>query len=73
MALSAPTLSAAMRAAILAEPTIQAIDGEALTKLCDALAGAVVAHIVAAGTVAVTVVTTCPAGAGTGSGTGTIA
>ncbi len=35
----------AMRAAILAEPAIQAIDGAGLTALCEAIASTVVAHI----------------------------
>lgn len=45
MALSASVLSAAMRAAMLADPDIEAIDDVRLTKMCDALAGAVVSHI----------------------------
>lgn len=73
MALSATVLSAAMRSAILAAPEVQAIDGVALTKLCDAIASTVVAHITANASVAVNTVTTCPAGAGTGVGTGTVA
>jgi hypothetical protein len=53
MALSSSVLSAAMRAALLAEPDIQAIDGTSLTKLCDAIAGAVVSHITTAAVVTV--------------------
>jgi hypothetical protein len=67
MPLNSPTLSAAMRAAMLAAPALNAVDGPELTALCDAIASTVVAHIVAAGVV--TVVTACPAGAGTGTGT----
>ena len=51
MALSASTLSSALRAAMLAAPSIQAIDGAGLTALCDAIAGAVVAHITGAAVV----------------------
>lgn len=47
MALNATTLSAAMRAAMLADPDIGAIDGDALTALCDAIASTVVAHVTA--------------------------
>lgn len=53
MALSSAVLSAAMRAALLADPGIQAIDGPALTKLCDAIAEAVVAHITGAAVVTI--------------------
>lgn len=51
MALNATTLSAAMRAAMLATPAIGAIDGPALTALCDAISGAVVTHVTGAGVV----------------------
>lgn len=44
---SSPTLSAALRAAMLAEPALGAVDGIALTKLCDTLASTILAHIVA--------------------------
>lgn len=37
-----------MRAALLAEPAIGAVDGTALTKMCDALASTVVSHITSA-------------------------
>ncbi len=66
MALNATTLSAAMRAALLSDAAIGAQDGAALTKFCDKLAQAIVAHIVAQGVV--TSVTTCPAGAGAATG-----
>ncbi len=66
MALSAPVLSAAMRAGLLAAPASGATDNAALTAMCDAIATAVVAHITATGTLVV--VTACPAGAGTGTG-----
>lgn len=55
MALSAPALSTALRAAMLADPRIHAIDDtllpepkKALTALCDTIAAAVVEHIQAA-------------------------
>lgn len=51
MALSSATLSAAMRSAMLATPAIGAVDGPALTALCDAIASTVVSHITSAGTV----------------------
>lgn len=44
---SAPTLSSAIRAALLANPDAKAVDNAALTALCDAIATRVVAHIVA--------------------------
>lgn len=47
MALSSTVLSAAMRAAMLADPDVGAVDGPALTALCDAIAETVVAHITA--------------------------
>jgi hypothetical protein len=67
MALSAPVLSAAIRANLLADAGTGALNNAALTKVCDAIAAAVVAHITAAGVV--NVVTACGAGAGTGTGT----
>ncbi len=45
MSLSSSTLSTAMRAAFLADADIGAIDGDALTALCDAISTAVVDHI----------------------------
>lgn len=44
---SETVLSAALRAAILAEPDAGAVDGDALTALCDAIAAAVIPHIIA--------------------------
>lgn len=44
---SAPVLSAALRAAMLANPAIGAVDGPALTAMCDAIATTVLAHITA--------------------------
>lgn len=65
-----------MRAAILAEPQIQAINGPALTKLCDAIASTVVAHITSAAVVTippgVAVATSGGAGATSAPGVGTI-
>lgn len=46
MALSSTTLSAALRAAMLAK-SCNAVDGTELTEYCDALAETIVAHIVA--------------------------
>jgi len=53
MALSPSVLSAAMRAALLGAPAAGAVNGSALTALCDALAGAVVAHITSAAVVTI--------------------
>ncbi len=44
---TAPLLSAALRAAMLAHPAVGAVDGPALTALCDAIATTVLAHITA--------------------------
>ncbi len=75
MALSSSTLSTLMRAAIIADKAaIGAIDGSALTALCDAISDAVVEHVVEDGVITVSTTTTCPAGAGTGTDiAGTIA
>jgi hypothetical protein len=51
-----------MRAALLADPAIGAVDGTALTKMCDAIASTVVTHI----TSAAVVLTTGTAAAQTG-------
>ncbi len=51
---SASVLKAAMKAAILAEPSIGAINGTALDKLCDAIATTVLTHITANAVVATT-------------------
>jgi hypothetical protein len=75
MALSAEVLSAAMRAAILAEPDACAVDGDALTALCDAIAGAVVEHITGAATVpaGITVQVDPNTGLGATTSVGTVA
>lgn len=44
---TAPVLSAALRAAMLANPAVGAVNGPALTALCDAIATTVLAHITA--------------------------
>lgn len=57
MALNASTLSADIRAALLADvANTKAVDGPALTAFCDAIATTVVAHVVA------NAVVTIPAG-----------
>jgi len=48
MALNATTLGAAIKAALLAEPSSGAVDNAALTATCNAIASAVVSHITAA-------------------------
>ncbi len=53
MALNPGALSSSLRAAMLASPAIQAIDGPGLTALCDAIANAVVSHITASAVVTV--------------------
>ncbi len=60
MALSSATLSGLIRTAMIADPRIGAIDDsalpseeKALTALCDAIAGAVVAHILAGAVVTI--------------------
>lgn len=77
MPLSAPTLSAALRTAMLAAPAIGAVDGPALTALCDAIASTVVQHIVTnavvSGTCTVTTTGTATAQSGGGPITGTVA
>lgn len=77
---SESVLSAAIKAALIADPRTKATDDAALpdaekslTPFCDAIASAVVAHILANAVVNVAslaVVTACGAGAGTGTGTG---
>ena len=71
MALSGSALSALMRTAMLANPAIQAIDGPGLTAMCDALAGAVVAHLTTSGVV-LPLLLVAPPGGGPVTGTGTI-
>lgn len=51
--MNASALSAAIRAGVLAQPAIQAIDGAALTALCDVIASAVVTHITATAVVTI--------------------
>ncbi len=51
MALSASTLATLMRSKLLADASTQAQDNAALTAMCDAIAEAVVEHVVAAGVV----------------------
>lgn len=48
---TAPALSAALRAALIANSNVHAVDGPALTGLCDAIASVVLAHIIANATV----------------------
>ncbi len=68
MALSASVLSAAIRSTMLGKTHLNAVDGTALTDLCDAIASAVVAHITSAAVVTippgVAVVVAVPAGTG---------
>lgn len=42
---TAPVLSAALRAAMLASPAIGALDNAGLTAMCDAIANTVITHI----------------------------
>lgn len=49
---SAPVLSTALRAAMLANPETMAQDNPALTAMCDAIATTVLAHITANAVVA---------------------
>jgi len=71
MALNASTLSAAMRAALLANPNTQALNNAALTAVCDAIASTVVSHITAAGIV-LPLLMVAPPGGGPVTGTGVI-
>ena len=70
MALNATTLSAAIRVNLLAGGASGATDNAALTALCDAIAGAVVGHIVASAVVVPTLMIAPPGTAG-GPVTGT--
>jgi hypothetical protein len=72
VALVSATLSALIRAKRLAaNPALEAIDGAALTADCDAIAQAVVEHVVAAASVAVPALgLIAPPGAGGGPVTG---
>jgi hypothetical protein len=71
MALSAATLSAAMKAALLANPSTQAIDNAALTAVCDAIAQSVVSHITASAIV-LPLLMVAPPGGGPVTGTGVV-
>lgn len=51
---TAPALSAALRAALVAEPSTGAKDNAGLTKFCDVIAATVLAHITANAVVATT-------------------
>ncbi|OFV81987.1 MAG: hypothetical protein A2Y78_00185 [Acidobacteria bacterium RBG_13_68_16] len=78
MAMSSSVLSAALRAAMLADTAIGAVDGPALTAMCDAIAAAVVTHITGSAVVtvplgvAVQVVPATGTGATTAPGVGAI-
>ena len=62
-----------MRAALLADAAnTHAVANASLTAVCNAIAGAVVAHIQAEGVVNVTVATTGTAAAQAGTGVGTV-
>jgi hypothetical protein len=71
MALSESTLSAAIKANLLAAPAAGAVDNAALTALCDAVAAAVVDHITAAAVVLPTLLV-APSGGGPVTGTGEV-
>lgn len=71
MALSASVLSAAMRAAMLADPDIGAVDDTGLTAMCDAIANAVVSHVTSAAVV-LPLLLVAPPGGGPVTGTGTV-
>ena len=68
---SAPVLSAAIRSAVLANPDVGGIDGDALTGLCDAIASTVLAHIIA-NAVVLPALLVAPPGGGPVTGTGTV-
>ena len=71
MPLNATVLAAAMRANLLADPTIQAIDGAPLTAMCSAIASAVVSHLTTVGVVVPTALI-APSGGGPVTGVGTL-
>lgn len=71
MTMNATTLSTTMRAAMLATPAIGAVDGPALTALCDAISTTVVAHITTLAVVAPALMV-APVGGGPVTGTGTV-
>jgi hypothetical protein len=71
---TAPILSAAIKAALLADPASGASSGnpDALEVLCSTIATEVLNHLIANGLITVTVATTGTAAAQAGGGTGTI-
>jgi formaldehyde-activating enzyme involved in methanogenesis len=69
--MNATALSATMRAAMLAVPAIGAVDGPALTALCNAIATTVVAHVTTFAVVTPTLMV-APTGGGPVTGTGTV-
>lgn len=69
---TAPILSAAIKAALLADPASGAKDNDALEVLCSTIATHVLNHLIANGLITVTVATTGTAAAQAGGGTGTI-
>lgn len=71
MPLVASRLSAAIKAALIANPDTGAIEGDATTAFCDAIAQAVIAEITANALVAPTLLV-APSGGGPVTGTGTI-
>jgi len=71
MALNATTLSAALKAALLADPNTTAQNNAALTAVCDAIAATVVAHITA-NAVVLPLLLVAPPGGGPVTGTGTV-
>lgn len=71
MALSAATLSAAMKTALLADPGTGAVNNPALTKVCDAIAQAVVTHITTSAIV-LPLLLVAPPGGGPVTGTGVV-
>ena len=70
MALSASVLAAAIKANLLADPNTLAQDNASLNAVCNAIATAVVAHIVSAGVV--NAVGTAPPGGGPVAVVGTV-
>lgn len=69
--LNATRLSTALRAAFVANPTTQALDNAALTAVCNVIASAIIAEIVA-NAVVVPLLMTSPPGGGPVAGTGTV-
>jgi hypothetical protein len=69
--LDANALSAALRSVMLAKPQLNAVDGQALTDLCDSIAVAVVTHITT-NAVVLPLLLVAPPGGGPVTGTGTI-